>query len=153
MHLFRGPKTRLEAVLRSPVGYFASSATGEDFSSREATILLADLRGFTAITETHPIGGVLELLNRYLRTMSEFVIRHQGTIDKFMGDAILVVFGAPESRADDARRAVACAVEMQIARDGSTPPPALGTPEMFWHRHQHRHRDGAGGIGAYSEYT
>lgn len=84
-------------------------------SSREVTILMADLRGFYVISETYPIRGVFALLRRYLGAMSEVIARHGGTIDKFMGDSIMVLFGAPRARKDDTRRAVRCAVDMQLA--------------------------------------
>jgi adenylate cyclase len=58
---------------------------------------------------------VLRLLNSYLGTMADVVLAHQGTVDEFVGDAILAIFGAPLARPDDARRAVACAVAMQEA--------------------------------------
>ena len=58
---------------------------------------------------------VLEVLNRYLIEMSRVIVRHGGMVDKFMGDSIMALFGAEGARDDDARRAVACAVSMQIA--------------------------------------
>jgi adenylate cyclase len=82
---------------------------------RRATILMADLRGFTSLSERLPAEDVVAMLNIYLETMIEIIQKHQGTIDEFIGDAILVIFGAPILRPDDSRRAVACAVEMQLA--------------------------------------
>jgi adenylate cyclase len=82
---------------------------------RRATILMADLRGFTSLSERLPAEDVVAMLNIYLGTMIEIIQKYQGTIDEFIGDAILVIFGAPILRADDSRRAVACAVEMQLA--------------------------------------
>jgi class 3 adenylate cyclase len=82
---------------------------------RRLTLLMSDLRGFTQLTEDLPAPVVLRVLNSYLATMAEVVLAHQGTIDEFVGDAILALFGAPLGRADDARRAVACAVAMQAA--------------------------------------
>jgi adenylate cyclase len=61
---------------------------------------------------------VVAILNNYLAAMTDVVMRHGGTIDEFIGDAILAVFGAPVRHADDARRAVACAIDMQRAMDG-----------------------------------
>jgi len=90
-----------------------SSAAGE-FRSREVTILLADLRGFTAIAASHPAGLVIQLLNPCLIKMSEVFFRHQGALDEFMDGSIMVLFGAPDTREDDVRRALACAVEMQM---------------------------------------
>ena len=57
----------------------------------------------------------LHLLNRYLGAMTDIILAHQGTIDEFIGDAILAVFGAPQTREDDADRAVQCALAMQAA--------------------------------------
>ena len=82
---------------------------------RRATILMADLRGFTSLSERLPAEDVVAMLNIYLETMTEIIQKYQGTIDEFIGDAILVIFGAPILRPDDHLRAVACAVEMQLA--------------------------------------
>jgi adenylate cyclase len=82
---------------------------------RRATILMADLRGFTSISERLPAKHVVAMLNIYLETMTEIIQKYQGTIDEFIGDGILVIFGAPILRPDDPLRAVACAVEMQLA--------------------------------------
>lgn len=108
---------RLEHMLSNAIARSAKSSRSEKFASREVTILLADLRGFSSISDTYPAGIVLELLNRYLSTMSEIVIQHEGTIDKFMGDSIMVLFGARDSAEDNVRRALTCAVDMQIAMD------------------------------------
>ncbi len=83
--------------------------------NRKLTLLMSDLRGFTLLTEGLPPQDVLRLLNSYLGAMADVILAHQGMIDEFVGDAILAIFGAPLSRPDDARRAVACAVEMQAA--------------------------------------
>jgi adenylate cyclase len=80
---------------------------------RKVTLLMSDLRGFTPLTEGLAPEQVLHLLNSYLGAMADVILSHQGTIDEFVGDAILAIFGAPLARADDARRAVACGVEMQ----------------------------------------
>jgi len=101
---------------------------------RRATILMADLRGFTSLSERLPAEDVVAMLNIYLETMTEIIQKYQGTIDEFIGDAILVIFGAPILRPDDPRRAVACAVEMQLAmtsvndrnRQAGYPEVALG---------------------------
>jgi class 3 adenylate cyclase len=82
---------------------------------RKVTLLMSDLRGFTPLTEGLSPDQVLRLLNSYLGAMADVILTHQGTIDEFVGDAILAVFGAPLEREDDARRAVQCAVEMQAA--------------------------------------
>jgi adenylate cyclase len=82
---------------------------------RHATILMADLRGFTSLSERLPAEDVVAMINIYLETMTEIIQKYQGTIDEFIGDAILVIFGAPILRPDDPQRAVACAMEMQLA--------------------------------------
>jgi adenylate cyclase len=106
---------RIEEILSrvaAPGG--ASAHTG--YSQREATILFADLRGFSAIAAAYPPDVVLGVLSRCFGRMTEIVVRHYGTIDKFMGDAIMVVFhGEASSPRDHAQRALLCAVEMQIA--------------------------------------
>ncbi len=79
------------------------------------TILTSDLRGFTALSERLPPDEVVKILNLYLGYMTDVITSYQGTIDEFMGDGILVLFGAPTPRANDASRAVACAVAMQLA--------------------------------------
>jgi adenylate cyclase len=96
-------------LLASPEGHRIG---GEQ---RRVTLLMSDLRGFTPLTEGLPPEQVLRLLNSYLGTMADVVLAHQGTVDEFVGDAILAIFGAPLARPDDARRAVACAVAMQEA--------------------------------------
>lgn len=83
--------------------------------SRELTILMSDLRGFTQLCESLPPAQVVALLNNYLGAMTEVIHRHQGTIDEFIGDAIMVIFGAPVPQHDHADRAIACALEMQLA--------------------------------------
>ena len=82
---------------------------------RVASILMSDLRGFTALTQAVPPEQVVRILNRYLGTMSEIIREFDGTVDEFIGDAILALFGAPMMSPDDAERAVACAVKMQRA--------------------------------------
>ena len=84
-------------------------------TQRKVTVLMADISGFTPIAEKLPPARVVRLLNNYLGTMSDIIMRHQGTINEFIGDAILAIFGAPFSHSDDADRAVRCALEMQKA--------------------------------------
>jgi adenylate cyclase len=82
---------------------------------RKITILTSDLRGFTALSERLPPEQVVKILNLYLGYMADVITHYQGTIDEFMGDGILVLFGAPTVRDDDPRRAIACAIAMQQA--------------------------------------
>jgi class 3 adenylate cyclase len=96
-------------LLDSPMGL----ALGGE--RRKVTLLMSDLRGFTTLSERLRPEEVVTILNRYLGAMADIILRYHGTIDEFIGDAILVIFGAPMQRDDDAYRAVACAVEMQRA--------------------------------------
>lgn len=82
---------------------------------RKLTLFTSDLRGFTATAERLPPEEVVKILNFYLGYMADIITRYNGTIDEFMGDGILVLFGAPISREDDAKRSIACAIEMQQA--------------------------------------
>jgi class 3 adenylate cyclase len=82
---------------------------------REVTIMMSDIRGFTTLSEQLNPQQVMLLLNRYLGRMTEVILEHGGTIDEFLGDAVLAVFGAPKTAADDAERAVRCALKMQAA--------------------------------------
>ncbi len=99
----------VETILETPAGL---ELGGE---KREVSIMMADLRGFTYIAEQLEPEDVLAIINNFLAEMTKILLRHNGTIDEFIGDAILAVFGAPVPRFDDARRAVACAIEMQLA--------------------------------------
>jgi adenylate cyclase len=78
---------------------------------------MTDVRGFTSLCERLAPEAVVRMLNNFLGGMAEVIIKYNGTIDEFIGDAILAIFGAPILRENDAARAVACAVEMQLAMD------------------------------------
>lgn len=82
---------------------------------RELTIVFSDIRSFTTLSESNPPELVVSFLNRYLETMCEIITDHGGVVDKFIGDAILAVFGAPKSWPDNARRAVETALAMSRA--------------------------------------
>jgi len=101
----------VERLLQTPEGLKLGGET------RKVTLLMSDLRGFTQVADRIPPDRVVRLLNNYLGTMVDVLLSFQGTIDEFIGDAILAIFGAPVQREDDAVRAVACAVEMQRAME------------------------------------
>jgi len=81
---------------------------------RKITLLTSDLRGFTARSDSLSPEYVVKIMNLYFEQMAEIITKHKGVIDEYMGDGILVLFGAPSKREDDAERAIACALEMQI---------------------------------------
>ncbi len=82
---------------------------------RVITLLTSDLRGFTARAEGLSPEDVIKVLNFYFGYMADTITKYEGTIDEFMGDGILVLFGAPTSQDNDPQRAVACAIEMQLS--------------------------------------
>lgn len=84
---------------------------------RTVTVLFTDLRNFTTTCEKMEPEAVLHFLNRYLDHMAKIVEKHGGVIDKFIGDAIMAIFGAPVSMPDHARRAVECGREMHLVLD------------------------------------
>lgn len=84
---------------------------------RTVTVLFTDLRNFTTTCEKMEPEAVLHFLNRYLDHMAKIVEKHGGVIDKFIGDAIMAIFGAPVSMPDHARRAVECGREMHVVLD------------------------------------
>lgn len=99
----------VESILNTPEGLRLG---GE---KKEVTVMMSDLRGFTNIGETLAPEEVISMLNMYLKTMTEIILKYKGTIIEFLGDGILALFGAPVTRDDDADRAVACVLEMQLA--------------------------------------
>ncbi len=83
----------------------------------EVTVLLADLRGFTAISEKLPPEVVVEMLNDYFGSLTPLVFKYQGTLDKYIGDMIMALFGPPRPTGRDAEAAARCALEMRYAFD------------------------------------
>ncbi len=125
---YRQQLERNEQFIRATFGRYLSDEIVTDIlerpegldlggNLREVTILMSDIRGFTTLCEQLEPSEVVRMLNRYLGAMTDIILSYQGTIDEFIGDAILAVFGAPQQRDDDADRAVQCALAMQAAHD------------------------------------
>jgi adenylate cyclase len=91
----------------------------EDYRSAGAgaketvTILFSDIRGFTTLSESLDAEAVVEILNYYLSAMTDIILKHGGTVDKFIGDAIMAIWGAPIKTETHARNAVTAALEMR----------------------------------------
>jgi PAS domain S-box-containing protein len=132
-----------ESLLRAPESL---ELGGEE---RETTILMSDLRGFTAMASRLTPHEVIEVLNLYLEAMVDVIGRYQGTIDEIIGDAILVIFGAPVSCDDHADRAVACGLAMHLAmRDVNQRLVAKGAAELEMGIGVHTGRVIVGNIGS-----
>ena len=97
----------VEEVLKDPEHL---GLTGE---RREVTVLFCDIRGFTPLAERLSPEEVVMLLNEFYTLMIETTFKHDGTLDKFLGDAVMAVFGAPIAHPDHARRAIRTAIEMR----------------------------------------
>jgi adenylate cyclase len=83
--------------------------------TREVTLLFSDIRGFTSLSERRAPEEVVALLNRYFTLQVDVIFRHGGSLDKFIGDAIMALWGAPLEDREHARHAVACALDMAEA--------------------------------------
>ncbi|SAL78115.1 periplasmic sensor signal transduction histidine kinase [Caballeronia peredens] len=103
------PPELVEEMSRHPEDY---SMTGR---RAELTVLFCDVLGFTAIAETLEPEALARLMNEYLGTMTEVIRAHRGTLDKYMGDAIMGFWGAPVDDPEHARHAVAAALGMRAA--------------------------------------
>lgn len=99
----------VQALLESPEGLRFG---GE---KRVITVLMSDLRGYTRFAEQGDPAWVMDVLNGYLARMTDIIVEHGGTINEFMGDGIVAVFGAPVAHGDHAERAAAAALGMQRA--------------------------------------
>ncbi len=80
---------------------------------RKVSVLFCDIRGFTTLTEKEPVETIVGLLNEYFSAMSEVIFANNGTLDKFIGDAIMAIYGAPLELKDGAYKAVKTAIEMR----------------------------------------
>jgi adenylate cyclase len=91
-------------------GRLAVEQGGEN---RNVTVMFVDIRNFTALSRRVQAADMLQMLNEYYELLVEIVFRYEGTVDKFMGDGMMVLWGAPVTHANDARRAVQAAIEIQ----------------------------------------
>ena len=114
------PKRIVEKILTNPYNVRIES------ERRFVTILFGDISGFTALSERLDPEDVIKVINKYFTKMCRIVDKYGGDIDKFIGDAILVVFGAPVAHEDDPERAIRAALEMQKAMDTIEPVYAKG---------------------------
>lgn len=117
------PRTVVQGVERGEIPLHPGGV------KRDVTVLLADLRGFTTFAERHDAYQVVAALNEHFARVSDVIWKHGGMVDKFIGDAVLAVFGLPVSRGDDAGRALRAALDMQQGfrvtqsrADGLAPP-------------------------------
>ena len=117
-------QVRREAMVRSNFErYFAPNIAAEIAQQdtavplggdrRPITVLFSDIRGFTSMAESMGPDAIAQLLTEYFSEMVEIIFEHGGTLDKFVGDAIMALWGAPIAHADDADRALRAAVAMQ----------------------------------------
>jgi adenylate cyclase len=104
------PKVRTRLLQRAQMGRLRLG--GEQ---SVVSVLCADIRGFARMTAGMPTDDVVSLLNEYFAALTECIFRNDGTVDKFVGDAILAVFGSPEEDPQHCKKAVLAGMDMQVA--------------------------------------
>jgi adenylate cyclase len=116
-------KTRIKNVLRANLSDKVMNKMLEDpnnvklgGSKQEITIMFCDIRNFTKYCDNRDPQEVMNALNEYMEEMTQVVFKHEGTIDKYIGDCIMAFWNAPQPQPDHARQAVACAIEMRALR-------------------------------------
>lgn len=119
-----GRKIEVEAIARAELSRFLSPAVAEMVVKghvellrqgrlAEVTLLFADIRGFTALAEMESPQELVTMLNHFFTAMASVVFRHEGNLDKFIGDCVMAVWGPPSPHADDPARALRAALQMQ----------------------------------------
>jgi class 3 adenylate cyclase len=101
---------------RTVAAQLIEQSSGLGGEIRHVSMLFCDIRGFTAITENMEPAEVIELLNEHMTALTDVAYKHGGIVDKFVGDLIMVLFGAPISTGADALSAVQCALSMLQVR-------------------------------------
>ena len=101
------PEYVVKQMLENPESFKLGGVT------QTITVLFADIRGFTRISEHAPPEKIVQLLNRYFSAMTDIIFAHGGTLDKYLGDGLMALFGAPTVTPKDAANAMAAAVAMQ----------------------------------------
>ena len=101
------PEYVVQQLLESPESFKLGGV------NQAVTVIFADIRGFTRISEKAPPERVVQLLNHYFTAMTDIIFGHGGTLDKYLGDGLMALFGAPTATPDDACNAVSAAVAMQ----------------------------------------
>ncbi len=129
-------KSALERYVSKQIAerIISNDATGDirfQPEKREVTLVFSDVRGFTTLAESLTPEEMVEILNRYFTKMIEIIFKYGGTLDKFIGDAIMAMFGAPASTGDDPGNAVMAAIEMQESLVAfNEEQKKLGKPEL-----------------------
>jgi adenylate cyclase len=117
--------------------HISNPGLGLEGENRVIAVLSSDIRGFTSISEPLQPDELVSQLNRYFAMMVEVIDRHGGFVDKYIGDAIKALFGAPDRHEDDALRATLSALEMAEALEGfnreQREEAAKGNPNREWH--------------------
>jgi class 3 adenylate cyclase len=129
-----GTATSLRSFVPSQVAdHLVGGVTKMTQQELEVTVLFSDIRGFSTIAERLGAREIAEIVGRHLGAMAEVVVEHGGTIDKFQGDAVMAIFGAPDPLPDHAPRALRCAIAMQQRQEelnaqgwGTDEVPLLG---------------------------
>lgn len=155
-HMVRGLAEREH--VRDLLGKVVSPAIAQELMSKEVelggeervvSVLFSDVRNFTELCEGRDAEEVLSLLNRYLTEVGGIIDAHGGVVDKYMGDAVMALFGAPLRQEDDATRAVACGIAMRGCVERlNRELEHCGLPRLEWGIGIHTGRVVAGNVGS-----
>lgn len=155
-HMVRGLAEREH--VRDLLGKVVSPAIAQELMSKEVelggeervvSVLFSDVRNFTELCEGRDAVEVLSLLNRYLTEVGAIIDAHGGVVDKYMGDAVMALFGAPLRQEDDATRAVACGIAMRGCVERlNRELEHCGLPRLEWGIGIHTGRVVAGNVGS-----